>query len=60
MVQISPEKFKGDPNDPHTLLKAVFHYYCRFGRTGARGVGEKTMGASWLVEASRHRRRGVV
>lgn len=36
-------KLRGDPNDPHTLLKAVFHYYCRFGRTGAKGVGEKTL-----------------
>ncbi|TMW64959.1 hypothetical protein Poli38472_009126 [Pythium oligandrum] len=39
----SPIQLKGDPNDPHTLLKAVFHYYCRFGRTGAKGVNEKTM-----------------
>ncbi|CAH0487123.1 unnamed protein product [Peronospora farinosa] len=30
------EKLHGDPNDPHTLLKAIFHYYCRFGRTGSR------------------------
>lgn len=45
MAPVGQEKLKGDPNDPHTLLKAVFHYYCRFGRTGARGVGEKTMGA---------------
>lgn len=36
-------KLRGDPNDPHTLLKAVFHYYCRFGRTGAKGAGEKTL-----------------
>lgn len=36
-------KLCGDPNDPHTLLKAVFHYYCRFGRTGAKGAGEKTL-----------------
>ncbi|TYZ64667.1 hypothetical protein PybrP1_006355 [[Pythium] brassicae (nom. inval.)] len=39
----SPMKLRGDPNDPHTLLKAVFHYYCRFGRTGAKGVGERTL-----------------
>jgi hypothetical protein len=38
------EKLQGDPNDPHTLLKAVFHYYCRFGRTGPKGLGEKTLG----------------
>ncbi|KAF4029874.1 hypothetical protein GN244_ATG18363 [Phytophthora infestans] len=37
------EKLQGDPNDPHTLLKAVFHYYCRFGRTGPKGLGEKTL-----------------
>ncbi|KAF1328810.1 Dead deah box RNA helicase, partial [Globisporangium splendens] len=36
-------RLRGDPNDPHTLLKAVFHYYCRFGRTGAKGAGEKTL-----------------
>ncbi|KAF0685975.1 Aste57867_22178 [Aphanomyces stellatus] len=29
---------QGDPNDPHTLLRAVFHYYCRFGRTKQAGV----------------------
>lgn len=45
VAQPSPERIRGDPNDPHTLLKAVFQYYCRFGRTGARGVGEKTLGA---------------
>uniref|UniRef100_K3WU00 Uncharacterized protein n=1 Tax=Globisporangium ultimum (strain ATCC 200006 / CBS 805.95 / DAOM BR144) TaxID=431595 RepID=K3WU00_GLOUD len=39
----SPMQLRGDPNDPHTLLKAVFHYYCRFGRTGAKGAGEKTL-----------------
>ncbi|KAF0682926.1 Aste57867_24939 [Aphanomyces stellatus] len=33
----------GDPNDPHTLLKGVFQFYCRFGRTGARGPSETTM-----------------
>lgn len=38
------EPVQGDPNDPHTLLKAVFHYYCRFGRTGAKGRSEKTLG----------------
>ncbi|OQR96327.1 Sulfate Permease (SulP) Family [Thraustotheca clavata] len=25
---------EGDPKDPHTLLRGVFQYYCRFGRTG--------------------------
>lgn len=38
------EPVQGDPNDPHTLLKAVFQYYCRFGRTGAKGRSEKTLG----------------
>ena len=42
----APETAQGDPNDPHTLLTAVFHYYCRFGRTGAKGVGEKTLGTT--------------
>ncbi|DBA04893.1 TPA: hypothetical protein N0F65_006895 [Lagenidium giganteum] len=37
------QRLQGDPNDPHTLLKAVFHYYCRFGRTGAKGADEKTL-----------------
>ncbi|CAI5722082.1 hypothetical protein KXD40_004544 [Peronospora effusa] len=38
-----PAKLHGDPNDPHTLLKAIFHYYCRFWRTGSRGLGETTL-----------------
>ncbi|OQS00457.1 hypothetical protein ACHHYP_03570 [Achlya hypogyna] len=25
---------EGDPNDPHTLLRGVFVFYCRYGRTG--------------------------
>ncbi|KAF1786581.1 Tweety [Phytophthora cactorum] len=45
------EKLQGDPNDPHTLLKAVFHYYCRFGRTGPKGLGEKTLGTLWFSSA---------
>ncbi|ETW03425.1 hypothetical protein H310_04890 [Aphanomyces invadans] len=28
---------QGDVNDPHTLLRAVFQYYCRFGRTSTQG-----------------------
>nr|CCA17632.1 DEAD/DEAH box RNA helicase putative [Albugo laibachii Nc14] len=32
-----------DFNDPHTLLKGIFHYYCRFGRTAAKGVDAKTL-----------------
>ncbi|ETV85231.1 hypothetical protein H257_03043 [Aphanomyces astaci] len=28
---------QGDTNDPHTLLRAVFQYYCRFGRTSTQG-----------------------
>ncbi|OWZ06537.1 hypothetical protein PHMEG_00021194 [Phytophthora megakarya] len=47
------EKLQGDPNDPHTLLKAVFHYYCRFGRTGAKGLGEKTLDNSNFVKLCR-------
>lgn len=43
------EPVQGDPNDPHTLLKAVFHYYCRFGRTGAKGRSEKTLGTLHLA-----------
>ncbi|KAF0732335.1 hypothetical protein Ae201684_010621 [Aphanomyces euteiches] len=34
---------EGDLNDPHTLLRAVFQFYCRFGRTGAHGTSETTM-----------------
>ncbi|CCI40542.1 unnamed protein product [Albugo candida] len=34
---------KNDFNDPHTLLKGIFHYYCRFGRTAAKGVDAKTL-----------------
>ncbi|ETW03308.1 hypothetical protein, variant [Aphanomyces invadans] len=33
----------GDPNDPHTLLRGVFQFYCRYGRTGAHGTSEVTM-----------------
>ncbi|KAE9081004.1 hypothetical protein PF010_g22160 [Phytophthora fragariae] len=47
------EKLQGDPNDPHTLLKAVFHYYCRFGRTGPKGLGEKTLDNSNFVKLCR-------
>ncbi|KAG7401781.1 hypothetical protein PHYBOEH_011070 [Phytophthora boehmeriae] len=47
------EKLQGDPNDPHTLLKAVFHYYCRFGRTGPKGAGEKTLDNSNFVKLCR-------
>ncbi|KAH7488783.1 hypothetical protein PRIC1_007060 [Phytophthora ramorum] len=47
------DKMQGDPNDPHTLLKAVFHYYCRFGRTGAKGLGEKTLDNSNFVKLCR-------
>ncbi|KAG7376585.1 hypothetical protein PHYPSEUDO_013123 [Phytophthora pseudosyringae] len=47
------EKLQGDPNDPHTLLKAVFHYYCRFGRTGSKGLGEKTLDNSNFVKLCR-------
>jgi len=35
---------RGDPNDPHTLLRGVFQFYCRYGRTGARGTAETTIG----------------
>jgi hypothetical protein len=42
----SPVRLEGDPNDPHTLLRAVFHYYCRFGRTGSKGANETTMGGT--------------
>ncbi|CEG41946.1 dead deah box rna helicase [Plasmopara halstedii] len=47
------EKIYGDPNDPHTLLKTVFHYYCRFGRTGPKGLGEKTLDNSNFVKLCR-------
>lgn len=47
------EKLCGDSNDPHTLLKAVFHYYCRFGRTGSKGFGEKTLDNSNFVKMCR-------
>ncbi|RHY94500.1 hypothetical protein DYB37_002504 [Aphanomyces astaci] len=33
----------GDPNDPHTLLRGVFQFYCRYGRTGAHGTSETTL-----------------
>ncbi|CAI5713366.1 unnamed protein product [Hyaloperonospora brassicae] len=49
----APETALGDPNDPHTLLTAVFHYYCRFGRTGAKGVGEKTLDNANFVKLCR-------
>ncbi|KAG2511729.1 hypothetical protein BBO99_00007659 [Phytophthora kernoviae] len=52
-VPPAQEKLQGDPNDPHTLLKAVFHYYCRFGRTGPKGVGEKTLDNSNFVKLCR-------
>ena len=39
-----------DPGDPHSILKFVFQYYCRFGRTGAKGAAEKTLGTCWYVE----------
>ena len=29
--------------DPHAILKYVFQYYCRFGRTGSKGAGERTL-----------------
>ncbi|KAI9911451.1 hypothetical protein PsorP6_009501 [Peronosclerospora sorghi] len=47
------EKNQGDPNDPHTLLKAIFQYYCRFGRTGPKGVEEKTLDNSNFVKLCR-------
>lgn len=33
-----------DTTDPHSVLKFVFQFYCRFGRTGAKGFAEKTLG----------------
>ncbi|CAK4242177.1 unnamed protein product [Aphanomyces euteiches] len=40
---------QGDPNDPHTLLRAVFQYYCKFGRTSTQGTSEHTLGIFALL-----------
>ncbi|KDO34947.1 hypothetical protein SPRG_01009 [Saprolegnia parasitica CBS 223.65] len=40
MMHTPHATLEGDPNDPHTLLRGVFLFYCRFGRTG---TSETTM-----------------
>lgn len=42
-----------DLSDPHTVLKFVFTYYCRFGRTSAQGPDIKTLDNANFVKFCR-------